>query len=215
MSAASRRSPFEGTDRLVIDGTNLLHRLGAGAGGAAPASAVVGRLRAAVPAAIAIDLVFDGVGHGVHGRLAQRMLVRWSGRRPADDTILDLVSETALEGTGPVAAARVLVVTDDRALRDRVAAKGARTAPLGWLVARLDVPGPVAGERRGGTGRATPIGQGRPPAGASARGGADGRGPAGPDEEQGARWKPGRGATAKTGAPKRIARHKRKPRTGW
>ena len=45
MPEAPRTSPFDGTEHLIIDGTNLLYRLGAGAGGPAPASAIVGRIR--------------------------------------------------------------------------------------------------------------------------------------------------------------------------
>ena len=142
MPPAPRTTPFDGTERLIIDGTNLLYRLGTGAGGAAPASAIVGRIRGAVPLAITIDLVFDGVGHGVYGRLAQKMAVRYSGRRPADDVILDLASEATMQDGGPAATDRVLVVTNDRGLRDQLAAKGARTAPLQWLIGKLDVPAP-------------------------------------------------------------------------
>ncbi len=203
MPASARQSPFDGTDHLIIDGTNLLYRLGAGAGGPAPASAIVGRIRAAVPLPIVIDLVFDGVGHGVYGRLAQKMAVRYSGRRTGDDTILDLVSEAALRGGGPAATDRVLVVTNDRGLRDLLAAKGARTAPLQWLIAKLDVPAPAhrPSGSGGGTPRAASIGQGRPP---RARDTGDG------DDRPA--WKPGRGATAKTGTPRKVARHKRHPR---
>lgn len=203
MPTNARQTPFDGTDRLIIDGTNLLYRLGTGAGGPAPASAIVGRIRAAVPMPIAIDLVFDGVGHGVYGRLAQKMAVRYSGRRTGDDTILDLVSEAALHGGGPAATDRVLVVTNDRGLRGLLAAKGARTAPLQWLIAKLDVPAPAhrPSAAAGGAPRATSIGQGRPPGGHTRQGGGD-RPP----------WKPGRGATAKTGTPRKIARHKRHPR---
>ena len=157
MPPAPRTTPFDGTERLIIDGTNLLYRLGTGTGGAAPASAIVGRIRGAVPFPITIDLVFDGVGHGVYGRLAQKMVVRYSGRRAADDTILDLVSEATMHGGGPAAADRVLVVTNDRGLRDHLAAKGARTAPLQWFIGKLNVPAPAmtatgitpAGDRRG------------------------------------------------------------------
>ncbi|MEW6224772.1 MAG: hypothetical protein AB1627_09080, partial [Chloroflexota bacterium] len=132
-------SPLDGTDRLVVDGTNLLYRLGRGT--AAPPAAAVGRLRAAVPAAIAIDLVFDGAGHGVSGRVAQGMQVRYAGRRAADDTILELADAGAqAAGGGPAATARVLVVTDDRDLRARLMARGVRSVPLAWLTNRLDMP---------------------------------------------------------------------------
>ncbi len=118
------------------------------------------------PSTITIDLVFDGVGHGVYGRLAQKMVVRYSGRRAADDTILDLVSEATMHGGGPAAADRVLVVTNDRGLRDHLAAKGARTAPLQWFIGKLDVPAPVRD------------GHGLTPAGRSARAGPPARVPA-------------------------------------
>jgi hypothetical protein len=204
MPPGPRTSPFDGTDRLIIDGTNLLYRLGAGAGGVAPASAIVGRLRGAIPATITIDLVFDGMGSGIYGRLAQKMHVRYSGRKPADDVILDLVSEAAIQGGGPAATDRVLVVTNDRGLRDHLAAKGARTAPLQWLIGKLDVPAP---DSLPGRGRRPSIGVGRPPA----------RVPGGPDagrDDERKPWKPGRGATAKTGTPRKLARHKRHPRPG-
>jgi len=195
------RSPLDGTSRLIVDGTNLLYRLGGG--GAAPPAAIVGRLRAAIPGAIAIDLVFDGAGHGVYGRLAQGMYVRYSGRRSADDVILDLVTEAVLAaGAGTAAGDHVLVVTNDRELRGLLAAKGARTVPVQWLLSRLDLPklaAPAAGNRR-------------PP---KSSGIGSGGAASGPDEDvDRRRWKPGRGATTKTGPARRVARHKRHPRSG-
>jgi hypothetical protein len=194
------RSPLDGADRVVVDGTNLLHRIG---GAGAPPAAIVGRLRAAIPADIAIELVFDGVGHGVTGRVAQQMHVRYSGRRTADDAILELVGDaTAPSSAGAVAAARTLVVSDDRALRTSLTARGARTAGLAWLLGRLDLPyaAPTT------TGRRAPsIGSGRPPAGAAGSAGAGER-----DERPG--WKPGRGATSKSGPAHKVARHRRHPK---
>jgi hypothetical protein len=180
----------------MVDGTNLLYRIGGGSGGtAAPPAAIVGRLRAAIPAAVTIDLVFDGVGHGVFGRVAQGMTVRYAGKRTADDVILDLTSEAAMgAGPGPAGADRVLVVTNDRELRNRLHAKGARTVPIQWLLSRLDMPvnaAPSPGNRR-------------PPASVRADD-ADADRPA---------WKPGRRATTKTGPACRVARHKRHPRHG-
>ena len=113
MPAGPRYTPLDGTDRVIVDGTNLLYRLGARTGRPAPAATVVGRMRGAIPVSIAIDLVFDGMGQGLYGRLAQNMLVRYSGKRSGDDTILDLVSEAAMHGQGGAAAAdRVLVITE-------------------------------------------------------------------------------------------------------
>jgi hypothetical protein len=198
-----RRSPFDDTSTLIVDGTNLLYRLGGGQ--AAPPAAIIGRLRATVPGPITIQLVFDGQGHGVFGRLAQGMFVKYAGRRTADDLILDLASEAALEaGGGPAAGARVLVVTNDRELRDRLSVKGARTASLQWLVDRMGLP--VLQSAAPGNRRPT-IGAGKP------RAGAGGPNSPGRDDERKA-WKPGRGATAKTGTPKKVARHKRHPKQG-
>jgi rRNA-processing protein FCF1 len=192
------RSPLDDTDRLVVDGTNLLYRLGRGA--AAPPAAAIGRLRAVVPAAITVDLVFDGMGHGVTGRVAQGMHVRYSGRRPADDTILDLAAPRPEAGRGePPATARVLVVTDDRDLRARLLALGVRSVPLAWLVNRLDMPrlaSPASGNRRATLGAGTPAGT---------VGGRD-------EDADRPGWKPGRGATAKSGPAHRVARHRRHPR---
>ena len=196
-------SPFYGTDRLIVDGTNLLFRLG-GAGRAAPPAAVIGKLRAAVPKETSIDLVFDGQGHGVFGRLAEGMFVRYSGRRIADDVILDLVGDAMMEaGGGPAAGAKVLVVSNDRELRERILARGSRTVPLQWLIERMGLPvlqSPAAGNRR------APVGFGTGPGGNGPN--AVGR----EDDRPG--WKSGRGATSKTGAPRKVARHKRHPRMG-
>ena len=121
-------SPFDGIDRLVVDGTNMLYRMGSRT--AAPPAAIVGRLRAAIPPTISIDLLFDGIGHGVKGRVAQHMYVRYSGRHTADEAILGLtaaVGEAA--GGSPEAYERMLVVTNDRDLRERLEARGVRTRP--------------------------------------------------------------------------------------
>ena len=198
---AAPRTPLDDTDRVIVDGSNMLHRIGP----TAPAATIIGQLRAAVPLPITIELVFDGVGHGVTGRLAQAMHVRYSGRRTGDETILDLVGDPATDGPGPLAAARTLVVTDDRALRLALTARGARTAGVAWLLGRIRVPavGYPAGRR------SSSIGSGRPPSilGTTGTGAGSGK------DEADARpsWKPGRGATAKTGTPKRVARHRRHP----
>ena len=143
------RSPFYGTDRLIVDGTNLLFRLGGG-GRAAPPAAVDRQAPGGGAQGDSIDLVFDGQGHGVFGRLAEGMFVRYSGRRIGDDVILDLVGDAMMEaGGGPAAAAEVLVVSNDRELRERILGEGQphRAAPVAH---RADgAPGaPVAGRRQ-------------------------------------------------------------------
>jgi rRNA-processing protein FCF1 len=199
MSPASR-SPLDGTDRLVIDGTNLLYRLGTVPGSAAPPAAIIGRLRAAIPAAISIDLVFDGIGHGVKGRVAQAMVVRYAGRHSADEMILDLTAEDPKAAGGPAASDRVLVVTNDRDLRARLQVRGVRSMPLVWLTNRLDMPrlsAPAAGNRR------PTIGGGQPSAALVP-----------PEDPDRPGWKPGRGATTKVGPAHKVARHRRHPRHG-
>ncbi len=179
MPAGPRYTPLDGTDRVIVDGTNLLYRLGARTGRPAPAATVVGRMRGAIPVSIAIDLVFDGMGQGLYGRLAQNMLVRYSGKRSGDDTILDLVSEAAMHGQGGAAAAdRVLVITSDRPLRDRVMAKGGRAVPLEWLTSRLDLPPPAPGARGGPVARQGLDDRVRPAEGPAAGQGRRGREPA-------------------------------------
>jgi hypothetical protein len=197
-------NPLAGVDRLLVDGNNLLHSLrhrGAGPGEGArpplPAAALVGRLRAAVPAQVAIELVFDGPPDpGMRGtRVASGLIVRHAGRRSADQLLLALVEE-ARAVAGPSGADNILVVTDDRDLRIALTTRGARTARSHWLLGRL--------ERRTleapATGNARPAGAGR----AAARDAANGK--ADPDDAERAGWRPGRGATMKRGNPRRRRR---------
>lgn len=179
------RDPLTGTDRLLIDGTNLLHAMSRKPG-AAPQAALIGRLRAIVPAYIGIELVFDGApDSGMRGeRIASGLIVRHAGRRSADELLLSLVDETRATA-GSAAAGALLVVSDDHALRASLRAKGARTAGSAWLLGRLERPklsAPSVGNRR------------------PARGGPNDEGGSAPD---GPRWKPGRGATTKKGNPRR------------
>ena len=183
------RDPLTGTDRLLIDGTNLLHVL-SNKPGQAPQAALIGRLRAMVPPSIGIELVFDGApDRGMRGeRVASGLIVRHAGRRSADEVLISLVEETrataGLEATGGL-----LVVSDDHELRAALRAKGARTAGSTWLLGRLARPklsAPSVGNRRparGGPG---------PSPGDDASSGLDA-----------GRWKPGRGATTKKGNPRR------------
>lgn len=179
------RDPLASTDRLLIDGTNLLHALSRKPG-AAPQAALIGRLRAIVPASIGIELVFDGAPDpGMRGeRVASGLIVRHAGRRSADEVLLSLVDETRAVA-GAAATGALLVVSDDHALRASLRAKGARTAGSAWLLGRLERPklsAPSVGNRRSPASRPT-----------------DERDPA--IERLG--WKPGRGATTKRGNPRR------------
>jgi rRNA-processing protein FCF1 len=174
------RDPLANTTRLVVDGTNLLYALSHGPDRQPPA-ALIGRLRAIIPAPIAIELVFDGPAErGLRGeRIASGVRVRYSGARSADALILTLVEETGF--AGPDATSGLLVVTDDRDLRNRLRVKGARTAGASWLIGRLDrgrLAAPSSGNRRA-------------PATATA------------EDEERPGWKPGRGATVKRGPARR------------
>ncbi len=141
--------PLAGVERVYIDGSNLLHALargsgaargaGAGTGGApsGPAGAVIGRLRAAFPPSVVVDLIFDGPAWGgIKGRLATGLRVAYSGRATADSVIDEGVA-AQLAADGPAGTWGILVVTDDRGLGDLVRAKGARVARTAWLAGRI------------------------------------------------------------------------------
>jgi len=190
MSRPASPDPLAGTDRLLVDGNNLLHALGRGreAGGAMPAATAIGRLRGAVPPAVGIELVLDGApDRGMRGvRVASGLIVRHAGRMSADELILGLVDEARRahgRDGGVEAVDNILVVTDDRDLRFALRERGARTARTSWLVGRLGravLAAPSAGNRR-------------PPATVSTEDETDDR----------PRWRPGRGATTKRGNGKR------------
>jgi hypothetical protein len=210
-----------GTERLLIDGSNLLYALGRARGGPAPAATLVGRLRAVVPPAVRIELILDGApDRGMRGtRIASGLTVRHSGSGSADRLIEQLVADAIGSGGTPeaahAAADAILVVTDDIDLGQRVRRRGSRSAGTPWLTRRLDrgvLSAPSVGTPRparptgptrpsGPTGLARP-GRKRPgdPAGAS-------RGPNDDDaddaDDDRGRWQPGRGATRKTGNPRR------------
>ena len=148
-AAAPSGDPSAGVERVFIDGNNLLHALARG-GPPGPAGAVIGRIRAAFPPSVVVDLVFDGPpAGGVKGRLATGLRVAYSGRLSADRVIDDGVA-AQLAADGPAGTWGILVITDDRGLREAVGAKGARTAGATWLAGRIgrlsvDAPGGWAG----------------------------------------------------------------------
>src|SRR5688500_13989750 len=86
--------PLTSTDRLLVDGTILLDALRRGEG-AAPAATAIGRLRAAAPPSVGIELVLDGPPDpGMHNtRVAAGLIVRYAGRRSADQLLLALVED--------------------------------------------------------------------------------------------------------------------------
>ena len=202
------RKVLEGVERMVVDGTNVLHMLRRSASPLPPAT-LIGRLRAIVPAGVSVVVILDGSPeHGlVSRRVAAGVEVRYSGRWTADEVIARLVEHdyaASSQGT--------LVVTDDIALSSTVRRAGGRTVRNTWLSNRLDRqwlsapsagrPGPQGGGSgaSGSGGPSTQVGAGAGPvrpAPAADSGDADGP-----------RWEPGRGATKKHG------NGKRRPSTG-
>ncbi len=202
--------PFSGTSRLLIDGSNLLGLM-ARQQASAPPTTLIGRLRALAPATVQIEVVFDGPpDHGLRGdKIAPGVSVRHSGRRSADALLIDLVDQERIRN-GPSGAAGLLVVTDDNELRRSLRMAGARVAGASWLLSRLErvatprgssVGNPRPPRAPGGSG---PAGRGsrscraRPARAAPSALGDDGDG-----QPERSPWKPGRGATAKRGNPRR------------
>jgi hypothetical protein len=177
------RRVLEGVGHLIVDGANVLHALSRSPGPVPPA-ALIGRLRAIVPAGVGITVVLDGSPeHGLHVRqVASGVEVRYSGRETADEMIARLI-EQAGDAEG------VLVVSDDIELGNAIRRAGGRTARTNWLLNRLDrqrLAAPAPGRK------------GLAP---SAHGGAPSSETS--DDEDAKRWQPGRGATRKRGNPHR------------
>jgi hypothetical protein len=183
------RDPLALTDWVIVDGSNLLHALTRGTD-RLPAAALIGRLRGLIPGDISIDLIFDGPAErSLRGeRIASGLRVRYSGPRSADDLIMSLVDEMRATA-GSEATGSILVVSDDRDLRDRLRGRGARSAGTSWLIGRLE-RGRLASPSSGNP---------RPP---RAPGRAD-------DEDSSPSWQPGRGATSKRGPSRRSAKRDR------
>ncbi len=201
----SPRDPLFGVERLLIDGTNLLYRMSSDAAVPRAPAALIGRLRAVIPAATRIELVLDGAPeHGLAGvRIANGLTVRHSGRYSADYLLDRLVVDAVGSGGTAEAAMRaadaLLVITDDRELASRIRRRGARVANAAWLIGRLERARLSAPS----------VGAARPPVvnPAAPRGTAPSAAQAGAEEgDERPGWRTGRGATTKTGNPRRRAR---------
>ena len=144
MKRSARSDPLAGTERLIVDGSNLLHALGRGGHGPAPAATLIGRLRAAVPPVVRIELVFDGPpDRGMRGtRIASGLTVRHSAWSSADRVIDRLVADAIGSGGTPEAAytagSAILVVSDDLELGQAIRRRGGRTVGTAWLIRRLE-----------------------------------------------------------------------------
>jgi YacP-like NYN domain len=151
--------------RVLIDGRNVQFALARGGGPrggapglpALPTISLIARLRAAFSPPIEVELILDGhAGGGPSGRIAPAFTVTYSRHATADQVIGDRVTE-ALRALGPAGAWSVIVVTDDREVRDHARRNGARVEGAAWLVERMAAPSTTS-NRPG-----TAIGQGRPP----------------------------------------------------
>ena len=191
--------PWSGVNELLVDGNNLLHRI---SGGPDPAARrlLVSRLRAALPREVTGPVILDGMpdAGGLHGeKIAPNLFVRHAGRMTADQLIVELV-----DGAPFADRAGMLVVSDDRALGDRVRRAGGLVRRLDWLQSLLlAADRGVAPPRGDAPVRGSTVGRRRGPALPNA---AD----AGRDAGEDARppWSPGRGATRKRGNPRRAGR---------
>jgi hypothetical protein len=144
--------------RVLVDGRNVQRALERGsAPGSLPTAALVGRLRAAFPPPIEVELILDGhPGPTPTGRLSRGFSVLFSRGRSADDVIAERVVD-ALKWLGPVEVDSVLVISDDREVAGHARRHGTRVQGTAWLAAHIDAAAaqPAA--------RGTSIGQGRPP----------------------------------------------------
>jgi hypothetical protein len=208
------RRVLEGVQRLVVDGTNVLFALRRSPA-PLPATALIGRLRAIVPAGVEVVLVLDGTPQPglVSRHVAAGVEVRYAGRWTADELIMHLA-----EHDFAASSAGLLVVTDDIALAAAVRRAGGRTVRNGWLIDRLGrqrLSAPSSGRPNmappgegGGTAGAGGSGSGRSGIGAAHRGserpagGTDAGRDAASDGDA-PRWSPGRGATRKVGNGRR------------
>jgi hypothetical protein len=193
---SDRTNPLDGIERLLVDGSNLLHALRRGAP-AAPAATLIGRLRGVIEMPVRIELLFDGPPDpGMRDvRIASGVTVRHSGRLSADALLVRMAAEAIDPGT-------LLVVTDDGDLRRELNHRGARTISTRWLIARLEhsrLESPS-------------IGRPKPSAARIAADGTRQAARADPDADDANAppgWNPGRGATSKHGNPRRLPKSER------
>jgi hypothetical protein len=138
------RSPFAAIEVLLIDGNNLLHRT-AGSAGEGALRGLLPRLSAVIPSTVSCIVMLDGFaapGGGRAERVRPGLEIRHSGPISADDALLYLLRDAAR------GRAMTTVVSDDRALRDRVRALGVHTERLAWLEELLNPRRPQTTQNR-------------------------------------------------------------------
>ena len=123
--------------RVLVDGRNVQHALARGTGSSLPTAALVARLRAAFSPPTEVELILDGHAGGIpQGRVSPGLTVVFTKGWTADQVIGERVTE-AFRTLGPVDAWAVLVVTDDREVRDHARRNGVRVESTAWLGERL------------------------------------------------------------------------------
>jgi hypothetical protein len=134
--------------RLLVDGRNLQGAMRrTSVAGSVPDRTLVASVLAAVPPDAVTELVLDGYpSGGVVGRVGPRFRIEFTKGRTADQRIADLVEAAAAE-LGPIGIDGVLVVSDDREVRDQARLHGARVESTAWLLARMG-RGPSIGRSR-------------------------------------------------------------------
>lgn len=124
--------------RIVIDGRNAQRAMERGSAmGSMPTATLIARLRAAFSPPTEVELVLDGhPGGSPQGRVAPGLRVTFSRGATADAVIIERAAET-LRDLGPVGAWSVVVVTDDREVRDGARRSGVRVEGTAWLSDRM------------------------------------------------------------------------------
>jgi hypothetical protein len=201
-SRAGRPPEFE---LVLVDGDNLLHRV-RGMRDEAGLRWLLPRLAAWRPPNVTVTVILDGhpdPGEAHRRRVATGVEFRHSGDMDGDSAIV-----ATLRARPYSDRSRTIVVTDDRQLGDRVRHAGGMVRRLDWFVSGLAAsvgePVPTGSGATGGSTETRPptgIGGGRRRSGAS-----EPSGHRTDDDEEREPWRPGRGATAKRGNPRRLGK---------
>jgi len=192
----TRHGGVEELDFLLIDGDNLLHDV-RGTRDEGGVAWLLPRLSGWRPDHLRIIVGLDGhppPGEASRKRVTRGIEFHHSRSRSADDMLIDLLTAQPYAGRS-----RTAVVTRDRGLQARASRAGGTTRSVDWLMG-LVVGKPSSGRAKGA--KSVGIGQGKPPGKRHFE-------PVDPDADERDAWQPGRGATKKTGNPKRSPKQSR------
>lgn len=192
----TRGGGVEDLDLLLIDGDNLLHDV-RGSRDEGGVAWLLPRLSGWRPEHLRIIVGLDG--HPAPGEASRKRATRGidfhhSRSRSADDMLIDLLTAQPYAGRS-----RTAVVTRDRGLQARATRAGGASRSVDWLMGL--VVGPPAGRTASGA-KPVGIGQGKPPRNRPFE-------PDDPDAGERDPWQPGRGATKKSGNPRRNSKQSR------